>query len=508
MPHSDKPSSASSGPPTETELKFALPLRSPGDLAAMLAHVPVLRRRRAVTVTLHNVYYDTAEQLLRQNMMALRLRQVGDTSHPRWVQTLKIGASDASALSQRGEWETELAASELHHAVLMATPWQAFDPDARIFASLKPCFTTVFDRTSWVVRKRDGSALEVCLDIGHVLADGKAEAICELEIELLQGSCENLFDIAEEISRSLCLIPLGMSKAERGYRAAQGTLHAPRYAQPPSITPDMPPAQVAKILLREMFQQFTANLVGMRTSDAPELVHQARVAWRRFRSLVKLFKNQPVLTGLPAREPLAPLLDALRAMRDTDVALTETLPLFANAYVAGDLTRQQQWREMERMLAQTARDQRLTVRNALDSPALGLALVRIARWLELPEATTPSDSTTNTNTNTNTTLWAKRRMERLNKQLKAIPRDSDDPDVLHAARIVSKQLRYCTEALGPLLPKRHAKRWRKKATAMQTNIGAMRDFTQALKILAQMPAAPDLLAFVRGVAAGQKLRKT
>ena len=141
------------------------------------------------------------------------------------------------------------------------------------------------------------------------------------------------------------------------------------------------------------------------------------------------------------------------------------------------------------MLAQTARDQRLTVRNALDSPALGLALVRIARWLELPEATTPSDSTTNT------TLWAKRRMERLNKQLKAIPRDSDDPDVLHAARIVSKQLRYCTEALGPLLPKRHAKRWRKKATAMQTNIGAMRDFTQALKILAQMPAAPDLLAF-------------
>ncbi len=500
MPHSDPPSS--DRPPTETELKFALPLRDPDALAAMLARVPTLRRRRAVTVTLHNVYYDTAEQLLRQNMTALRLRQLGDKAHPRWVQTLKIGASDASALSQRGEWETELAAGELLHAALMATPWQEFDPDARIFASLKPCFSTIFDRTSWVVRKRDGSALEVCLDIGHVQADGKegpvSEAICELEIELLQGSAEDLFDIAEEISRTLCLIPLGMSKAERGYRAAQGTLHAPRYAQPPSITADMAPVQVVKSLLREMFQQFTANLVAMRTSDAPELVHQARVAWRRFRSLVKLFKNQAVLAGLPAREPLAPLLDVLRVMRDTDVAMTETLPPFANAYVAGSLERQQHWREMERMLAQSAADQRLAVRNALDSPALGLALVQIARWLELPAAATHADSTTSTNT----TDWIRLRMERLNKQLKAIPKDSDDPDALHAARIVSKQLRYCTEALAPLLPKRRARHWRKKATAMQTDIGTLRDFAQALNMLAHMPVAPGLLEFLRGLHAG------
>lgn len=496
MPHSD--------PPTETELKFALPLRDPDTLAALLARVPILRRRRCVTVTLHNVYYDTAEQLLRQNMMALRLRQLGEASLPRWVQTLKIGASDTSALSQRGEWETDLAAGELLHSALMATPWQAFDPDARIFASLKPCFTTIFDRTSWVVRKRDGSALEVCLDLGHVLADGKEEAICELEIELLQGSVEDLFDLAEAISRTLCLIPLGMSKAERGYRAAQGTLHAPRYAQPPAITADMPPTQAVKSVLREMFQQFTANLVGIRTSDAPELVHQARVAWRRFRSLVKLFKNHPTLAGLPAREPLAPLLDALRAMRDTDVARTETLPMFANAYVAGNPDRQQQWQEMERMLAQTAAEQRLALRSALDHPALGLALVKIARWLELPAAATHSDSTTTTHT----TDWIRLRMERLHEQLKAMPRNSDDPDVLHAARIVSKQLRYCTESLEPLLPRQRARRWRKKATTLQTDIGTTRDFTQALNILAHMPVAPGLLEFLRGVAAGQSLRKT
>jgi inorganic triphosphatase YgiF len=478
-------------------LKFALPLRDPDILAALLARVPILRRRRCVTVTLHNVYYDTAEQLLRQNMMALRLRQLGDASHPHWVQTLKIGSSDTSALSQRGEWETELATRALHHAALMTTPWQAFDPDSRIFASLKPCFTTIFDRTSRVVRKRDGSALEVCMDIGHVHADGKEEAICELEIELLQGSAEDLFDLAEAISHTLCLIPLGMSKAERGYRAAQGTLHAPRYAQPPAITADMPPTQVVKSVLREMFQQFTANLIGLRTSDAPELVHQARVAWRRFRSLVKLFKNHPTLAGLPAREPLVPLLDALRAMRDTDVALTETLPMFANAYVAGSLDRQQQWREMERMLAQTTTEQRLAVRSALDNPALGLALVKIARWLELPAAATHSDSTTTT------TDWIRRKMERLAKELEAIPRNSDDLDVLHAVRIVSKQLRYCTESLVPLLPKQRARRWRKQATALQTDIGATRDFAQALKILAHMPVAPGLLEFLRGVAAGQ-----
>lgn len=502
MPHSDPPSS---GPPIETELKFALPLRAPEALAAILARMPALNRRRCVTVTLHNVYYDTAEQLLRQNMMALRLRRLGDASHPRWVQTLKIGASDASALSQRGEWETELTTRALHHAALMVTPWQTFDPDARIFASLKPCFTTIFDRTSWTVRKRDGSALEVCLDIGHVQADGKEEAICELEIELLQGAAKDLFDLAEEICRTLCLIPLGMSKAERGYRAAQGTLHAPRYAQPASITADMPPGQVVQILLREMFQQFTANLVSLRTSDEPELVHQARVAWRRFRSLVKLFKNHPALAGLPAREPLVPLLNALRAIRDTDVTLSETLPPFANAYVAGNLDRQQQWREMERMLAQAACDQRRAVRDALDDPAVGLALVRIVRWLELPVAATDSATATTTTT---TTDWVRRKMERLNARLKATPQNSDDPDMLHAARIVSKQLRYCTESLAPLLSKRRARRWYKKAATMQTHIGTMRDFTQALTILARMPVAPGLLEFLRGVAAGQSLGKT
>ena len=46
-------------------------------------------------------------------------------------------------------------------------------------------------------------------------------------------------------------------------------------------------------MLREMFNQFTANLNALRASDDPELVHQARIGWRRFQSARRLI--DPVL---------------------------------------------------------------------------------------------------------------------------------------------------------------------------------------------------------------------
>ena len=61
----------------EVELKLALPATDPAALLRQLSRVPALARRKATTLHLHNVYYDTPEQTLRGLRVALRLRRVG-----------------------------------------------------------------------------------------------------------------------------------------------------------------------------------------------------------------------------------------------------------------------------------------------------------------------------------------------------------------------------------------------------------------------------------------------
>ena len=324
-------SAASSVGPQEIELKLALPGSDPARLAAQLARSPALARRQASQQSLHNVYYDTPEQTLRQQRVALRLRRVGSIAEPQWLQTLKTGGRGDSALSQRGEWEVALPGAVLSAKALKATPWSDLDPDGRVFAALAPSFVTDFERTRWRVRRRDGSVVEVALDIGQIVAGDARAPICELELELLAGAPAALFELARQIAASVAVLPLSASKAERGYALAQGTLDTPLNAQPPPLSADLPLPQAARRVLREMFSQFTANLNSLRRSDQPELVHQARVGWRRFKSALRLFKPVLANDAPPSWAPLQALLTCLGHLRDLDVALTETLPPWADA---------------------------------------------------------------------------------------------------------------------------------------------------------------------------------
>lgn len=108
----------------EIELKLALPTSDPSTLAQRLARVPELARRKPVRRHLHNVYYDTSDQALCRQRVALRIRRVGSDAQPHWLQTLKTGGSGHSALSQRGEWELTVPSPDLLALdPLQATPW-------------------------------------------------------------------------------------------------------------------------------------------------------------------------------------------------------------------------------------------------------------------------------------------------------------------------------------------------------------------------------------------------
>lgn len=484
----------------EIELKLALPSADPATLEQRLARLPLLARRKASRQALHNIYFDTPDDALRQRRMALRLRRVGDVAQPQWLQTLKVGGSDDSALSRRGEWEHAVAHAALSLPLLQTTPWPELDPNGAIFRSLEPRFTTDFQRTRWTVRQRNGSVIEVALDVGHIILGAHTAPLCELELELLAGDAEALLEVASRIARQIAVLPLGSSKAESGYALARHELHQPRRAQPPVLAPRTPQTVAAAQVLREIWGQFTHNLVTLQFDEDPELVHQTRVAWRRFRSALKLFKRTEWVQAAPAWQGLRPLLQALGDLRDLDVAHLETLPMLANAYAAGDRVRQTHWCAMQEALVHATDRQRHRARTALLDPAVGADLLATTTWLERGLATHHAD-TTDEGRKPNLRRWAQGQVTRLREQLKASLKDVEHPLSAHRARILSKRLRYAIESLRPLLPKRRCQRWYQQAVRVQGELGAQRDLRQALEITARLQAHAGLQEFLRGVQA-------
>lgn len=493
--------SAQARPGKEIELKLALPAGDPERLRQELGRIATLQRRQARHTRLHSIYFDTPDQRLRQQQTALRLRRVGDDSSAHWLQTLKSGKREASALSSRSEWETPVAGPALELAAIDAKAWSRIDPDGELAGRLQACFVTDFARTTWLVRRRDGSTVEVALDLGSVDSAGRQSAICELELELKAGPVSALFDLAAEIATRLPVLPLAMSKAQRGYALATDAVDAPRTASPPTLWRGMSVHDTAREVLREMFGQFTGNLVALQHSDDPEVVHQARIAWRRLRSAGRLFK--PVLTDdpLPSREPLDALLQSLGDLRDIDVLCRDTLPALQQAYVDRSEQRARDWDQLMQALAAHAGARRDTTRQRLQDPAVGHCLLQFTRWLDAPQP--PPADTDAPDGLPSLRQWATRRATRLHERLKRASQLASNPQSLHGARILAKRTRYSIDALRDVLPRRIAGKWYRQAVDTQKRIGARRDLQRAIELLAQLQAPTDILAFVRGVAVGR-----
>ena len=266
--------------------------------------------------------------------------------------------------------------------------------------------------------------------------------------------------------------------------------------------------QAAAVVLGQTLTQFTNHLTVLRSSDDPELVHQARVAWRRFKSGLRLFK--PALheaqSAMPSMTPLQPLLQGLSALRDLDVALTETLPQWGGMYVDGrpktsaeQARRRRDWRQMSQALQRLADNQRRSVRSELEQPAVVGTLLALTEWVDdllkasplAVEETVPLRP------------WVRQRLavwhSRFKKAIKS-GRHSASPERQHRARILAKRLRYGVEALGDWLPAQRSRRWRQQAADSQASLGATRDLLQAHSLAASVAADDDILRFLQRLA--------
>ncbi|MDF3193036.1 CYTH domain-containing protein [Pseudomonas sp. 1928-m] len=199
----------------ETEIKLRV---SRATLAALRDH-PLLKKRNKSgweQRELFNQYFDTPERDLAAAKVALRVRRDGE----QFIQTLKTRGQSVAGLSERNEWDWNLAKAKLDLKKLDDSCWPATlaDLDKK---QLVPIFTTDFIREKAEIAWGRGKArvvIEAALDLGKVIAGEGEEEICELELELRQGEPEALLELAAELAADLALMPCDISKAERGYR--------------------------------------------------------------------------------------------------------------------------------------------------------------------------------------------------------------------------------------------------------------------------------------------------
>lgn len=475
--------------PQETELKLEL---HPDDLPRLLAH-PLLgqapRRER-----LFNTYFDTSTLTLRAQRLAVRERRVGR----RTLLTVKTAGTSVGGLSRRGEWEAVCRPGRFDFAALVDD--EALAQQLQCVAwQLVPVFRTDFTRRSWTL-SHGGAVVEVALDQGAITtgnAQGhRRQAILELELELLSGPVDALLDLAHTLAlgpsgqaaQGLRLLPAQRSKAERGYALFTGERLQPRKAEPLALGAQMAPVQAFQAAALNCLAHLQANEAGVLLPGPeggvpdPEFVHQARVALRRLRTGLRLFRAH-----LPRRfvahwaAEWKTLAGQLGDARNWDVFATERLPAWLPEAVPGVPLAPAEQALLDWVRAQRQAAHRRAA-DALGGRAHALRMLAFTRAvLALQGRDEPAPALPE---------WARETLRQRHAALQAEARRARrlGPEGRHELRIVLKKLRYAQEFLASVLPPRRLERSAKALADAQALLGQLNDLSTAQALLATAPA--------------------
>lgn len=196
---------------TETEYKLAV--RDAALLARVLdgAQIAAYRQEPYRSIRMRTTYFDTADGFLAARKWMLRLR----TENGRCVATMKTPGGHT-----RGEWECEAQtlAQALPQLAALGAPQeiQTLDP-----AGLRPVCGAEFTRRTARLRLPDGTACMVCGDAGKLTGGGREAPLCELELELAEGSQDTLGAFVQTLQTAYGLREELQSKLRRARALAE-----------------------------------------------------------------------------------------------------------------------------------------------------------------------------------------------------------------------------------------------------------------------------------------------
>jgi inorganic triphosphatase YgiF len=445
--------------PREIELKLLFPAESRPSIEQHPALQDLLFPGRSSHLVA--TYYDTPDLTLSRRGLSLRVRREGGGT----LQTVKSGREGGSSPWGRGEWEWPIEADQPDLALLKDTP--AGDLVEGLTGALKPVLVSDICRTVRRIR-HDGATIEVAIDEGVIRAAGAEEPVRELELELKDGPILSLYRLALLLKTDLPLRIGTETKAARGYRLLSGqSAEVSTSKKRPALGRKISAAAGFKAIIGAGLEALLANQAAAEAGSV-EAVHQMRVAIRRLRTALGLFKRD-LEPYAPARfdEALRQLGRILGRARDWDVFCIETLPAAFGAPEAQD------WRQM---LAPRGVEQRAAahreLRETFAGPALTDIVLGLACWTEAGNFAINGASMA--------VRLSERAPELLDRAARKVHRRAERIDdlsaqELHALRKALRRLRFSAEFVSGLYARKSVERYVKRCKHLQEVLGVIND---------------------------------
>ena len=455
----------------EIELKATI---GPGQLEKV-KDLPAIKKRtvgRARSKKLVTVYFDTPDHELRRQGLSLRVRKVGRA----YVQCVKLTHSRLGGIPVRMEWEGPVPSQDPAISVIEDKKLRRLIRRAGA-ERLRPVFRTDFQRTSRTLKFDDGSKASLDIDVGEIIAENDSEPICEFELELENGAPERLFELASEIGQMVPFHLASMSKASRGYALLTQDDSQPQKYVKLNLLKDATVEQVLTDLVQHCLDHLRANETVVLTTNDTEGVHQMRIALRRLRAALRLFKP-----SLPPDQYEWTIAEAkwltaeLSAARAWDVFADEFLAPVARLY-----GKDQEFDSLMAAVEQARQQSRQRARDAIGTERYTEFLLRLSAWLSSQAWRDQSVTERTTRLldpiGDHSIKLLQKRDRNIRKRGQDIENMSDD--ALHELRLAVKKLRYAVDFFQSLYPKKKAKAYRKHLAGLQDSLGYLNDVAAA-----------------------------
>lgn len=395
--------------------------------------------------TLEAIYYDTPDLRLIRSGMTLRRRDGGDDSG--WH--LKVPSG--------GDSRTEIhlpSAGDLDRLAELALGYTRGAP-------LEQVATVTTDRTRWELLGRKGKLLAEVTD-DHVTATHSAESDTwrEIEVELGEGDF-SLLDHAEKTLRQA-----GFARSSASSKLSRILGVEP--LSPPRLNGKMSAGDAVLAYIRGQVDTLKHYDVLVR-QDADDAVHQMRVATRRLRSALRVYRR--LFEAGDLADSLKWLGGQLSPARDLEVQYERHHSAITGLPV--ELVPGPVLARLERHFSPAREKARQAVLRTLRGKRyLGL-LAQLDQFIESPPTTSKA---------------ARKARKELPKHLKRAYRKASRrvaAGEIHPARKAAKRLRYGLEAAVPVLGK-PADKARKRSKDFTKLGGAYQDRVVALPTLREL----------------------
>ena len=394
----------------------------------------------------------------------------------RRVQTLKSSDANGGAAVSRGEWEWPVRDDKPDLGLAAGVPAAGrLPPD--LGKKLQPIVVTDITRTAHTLDFQ-GSAIEVSLDSGSIVAGDQKQPVHELELELRNGAPGALYSLALSLHAATPLSIEAESKAARGYRLRER--RAPTAKKPTAIEldSDVVAGNGFRLIVGEILSHLLSNKSAALAGDA-EGIHQVRVAIRRLRSALRLFgpRLEPHATAA-FQSRLQRMGRIIGAARDWDVFCLEALPK-----ALGEIE-ELGWNGLLREAANVRRRaaDAASAREIREAAFTALVL-GLSAWIESGDEQMGllGNEELNELLSEFSPGLLDRIADKVDKRGRGIGPETC-AEKLHPLRKSLKKLRYSLEFLSSLYPRKATKRYLRPLKNLQKTLGIINDAAGALRL--------------------------